>query len=164
MSSSSLINNSLFNKSNILNLNINNKSNILNLKKYYKGDFKIFKLKPDGTFDIIESKNRVIEVFLNSNLKVLGYFFIGIYDENTKSLINQPNNKSSNIGYIKNDNINLTALIRASTDAGLGTLEEWKFNDNGSIDSYYSLNGDLNLDVPNKEATLWIGTFLPFTF
>lgn len=160
MNSSSLLNNKILNKTLVNNLKINNNSNLLNLSKYYIGNFKVFKLNIDGTFEITNSNNRIIETFIDLNNNILGYIYLGDLDETTNTIINAPVNKISNVGYINilNDN-NLSATIRASTKAGEGAFEEWIFNNDLSINSYYSINGN-----NNNNATIWKGTFNPFNF
>lgn len=160
MTSSSLINNKINNKVSINNLKINKNRNLLNLSKYYNGNFQIFKLDIDGNFEIANSNNRIIETFIDLDNNILGYIYQGDLDESTNTIINAPVNKISNIGYINisTDN-NLSATIRASKDAGEGSFEEWIFNNDLSIDSYYSINGN-----NNNNATIWKGTFKPFNF
>lgn len=151
-----LINNTIINRAEIFNLNNNIKK--LDFSKYYLGNFKIYKLKNDGTFEITESNNRVIEVFADLDNNVIGYFFKGIYDENTKTITNHPMSNISNIGYINVNNDKLLAYIRAGEDAGKGATETWEINNNGeSINSFYSINGNVD-----NQPVLWIGTFIKF--
>lgn len=159
MTSSSLINNKINNKVSINNLKVNKNSNLLNLSKYYKGNFQIFKLNIDGNFEITNSNNRIIETFIDLDNNILGYIYQGDLDESTNTIINKPVNKISNIGYINiSNNDNLTATIRASKSAGEGAFEEWIFNNDLSIDSYYSINGNTD----NNYATIWKGVFKPY--
>ena len=126
-----LVNDTFTNRAQILNLDTNFNIKNLNLSKYYLGDFKIYKLNSDGTFEITESNNRVIEVFTHLDTNVVGYFFRGIYDENTKTITNPPMSDISNIGYINSNNGKLLAYIRAGEDAGKGVIETWEINNNG---------------------------------
>ena len=161
MNSSSLLNNKSINKVSINNLKINKNSNLLNLSKYYIGNFQIFKLNIDGNFEITNSNNRIIETFIDLDNNILGYIYQGDLDETTNTIVNAPVNKISNIGYINiSNNDNLSATIRASKDAGEGSFEEWIFNEDLSIDSYYSINGNIN----NNDATIWKGVFKPYNF
>ena len=160
MTSSSLLNNKSINKVSINNLKVNKNSNLLNLSKYYIGNFQIFELKIDGSFEINVSNNRIIETFTDLDNNILGYIYLGDLDETTNTIINEPANKISNIGYINiSTNDNLSATIRASKDAGSGSLEEWIFNNDLSISSYYSINGN---NGNNNNATIWKGIFKPY--
>ena len=95
--SSRLISDSFTNRTKILNLNTSIPIKDLNFSRYYIGNFNVHKLNNDGTFNIQESNNRVIEVFTEPNMNIIGYFFRGIYDENSKTIINTPKKDIQNI-------------------------------------------------------------------
>lgn len=153
--------NNLQNNLNYLQLDINkiesklikNYATNIKLSRYYLGNFKYYKLKNDGTFEINTSNNRLIEVFQNE--RVIGYFFKGIYDKDNKNIINEPKELISNIGYMYIDNNNILGKIRAGEKAGKGALEVWNIVNNGNtIMSHYSINGN-----DDNEPVLWIGEF-----
>lgn len=129
MTSFSLINNKILNKASVNNLKVNKNSNLLDLSEYYIGNFKIFKLNIDGKFEITSSNNRIIQTFIDLDNNILGYIYQGDLDKTTNTIINVPDNKIANIGYINIfNNDYLSATIRAPTLAGEGAFEEWIFN------------------------------------
>lgn len=138
---------------------INSKSNQLNFSKYYISQAKCYALNNEGSFEITEFSNTVIEVFSVDDI-IVGYMVVCEYDNNNTINYIPETERVQNIGYIEitKDGVKKAHIKAAEPETGNGALEEWIISDDfETIESKYILNSGIG-DYKNRPI-VWISHF-----